>query len=158
MPLGTKTFHRRPDIFHFWRTEPSGFWRALRIRLNLPPFFGVKESDFRFYILYQCTIRTNSSSAPVSKHSDETAPNPLEHRLLTAILLNDTLHSLAANVMRFNLHTCLWSRVCTFAASFIRAFMASLLLAALVVQTKGIKFYNLQTSGACRGEHVSLVR
>ena len=69
-----------------------------------------------------------------------------------------TLHSLAANVMTFNLHTCLWSRVRTFAASFIRAFMASLLLAALVAQTKGIKFYDLQTSGACRGERVSLVR
>ena len=36
--------------------------------------------------------------------------------------------------------------------------MASLLLAALIVQTKGIKFYDLQTSGACRREHVSLVR
>ena len=36
--------------------------------------------------------------------------------------------------------------------------LASLLLAALVAQTKGIKFYDLQTSGACRGEHVSLVR
>ena len=36
--------------------------------------------------------------------------------------------------------------------------MASLLLAALIVQTKGIKFYDLQTSGACRGEHLSLVR
>ena len=35
--------------------------------------------------------------------------------------------------------------------------MASLLLAALVAQTKGIKFYDLQTSGACRGERVSLV-
>ena len=36
--------------------------------------------------------------------------------------------------------------------------MASLLLAALVVQTKGIKFYDLQTSGTCGEEHVSLVR
>ena len=35
--------------------------------------------------------------------------------------------------------------------------MASLLLAALVAQTKGIKFYNLQTSEACRGECVSHV-
>ena len=35
--------------------------------------------------------------------------------------------------------------------------MASLLLAAFVAQTKGIKFYHLQTSGACRGERVSLV-
>ena len=69
-----------------------------------------------------------------------------------------TLHSLAANVMTFNLHMCLWSRVRTFATSFIRAFMTSLLLAALVAQTKGIKYYDLQTSGACGGEHVSLVR
>ena len=66
-----------------------------------------------------------------------------------------TLHSLAANV--FNLHMCLWSRVRTFATSFIRAFMTSLLLAALVAQTKGIKYYDLQTSGTCGGEHVSLV-
>ena len=36
--------------------------------------------------------------------------------------------------------------------------MASLLLADLVAQTNGMKFYHLQTSGACRGEHVSLVR
>ena len=36
--------------------------------------------------------------------------------------------------------------------------MKSLLLAALVAQTKGIKFYDQQTSGACRGECVSLVR
>ena len=36
--------------------------------------------------------------------------------------------------------------------------MGSLLLAALIAQTKGIKFCDLQTSGACRGEHVSLVR
>ena len=62
------------------------------------------------------------------------------------------------NVMTFNLHMCLWSRVRTFAASFRRAFMASLLLVALVVQTKGIKIYDLQTSGTCRGECVSLVR
>ena len=40
----------------------------------------------------------------------------------------------------------------------MRAFMASFLLADLVAQTKGIKFYDLQTSGACRGERVSLVR
>ena len=45
-----------------------------------------------------------------------------------------------------------------FAASFIRAFMASLLLADLIAHTKGIKFYHLQTSGACRGECISLVR
>ena len=62
------------------------------------------------------------------------------------------------NVMTFNLHTCLWSRVCAFAASFICAFIASLLLAALVSQIKGIKFYDLQTSGTCRGERVPLVR
>ena len=60
--------------------------------------------------------------------------------------------------MTFNLHMCVWSRVHAFSSSFIRAFMASLLLAALVAQTKGIKFYDLQTSGVCRGEHVSLVR
>ena len=36
--------------------------------------------------------------------------------------------------------------------------MASLLLAALVSQTKGIMYYDLQTSGACGGERVSLVR
>ena len=35
--------------------------------------------------IYQCTIRTNSHSTPVGKHSDETAPTPLEHRLLAAI-------------------------------------------------------------------------
>ena len=35
---------------------------------------------------------------------------------------------------------------------------ASLPLAALVAQTKGITFSNQQTSGACRGERVSLVR
>ena len=69
-----------------------------------------------------------------------------------------TLRSLTANVMTLNLHTCLWSRVHTFAASFICASMASLLLVALVAQTNGIKFYDLQTSGACRGECVSLVR
>ena len=51
---------------------------GLRVRLNLPPFFGVKESDFRFHILYQCIICTNSRYAPVGKHSDETAPTPLE--------------------------------------------------------------------------------
>ena len=71
------------------RREATYCERALRVRLNLPPFFGVKESDFRFHILYQCTIRTNSRSAPVNKHSDETAPNQLERRLLAAILLND---------------------------------------------------------------------
>ena len=54
------------------------FWRSLRVRLNLHPSFGVKESDFRFHILYQCIICTNSRSAPVGKHSDETAPTPLE--------------------------------------------------------------------------------
>ena len=36
--------------------------------------------------------------------------------------------------------------------------MVSLLLAALIAQTKGIKCYDLQTSEACRGERVSLVR
>ena len=36
--------------------------------------------------------------------------------------------------------------------------MASPLVAALVAQSKGIKFYDLQTSGACRGEYVFLVR
>ena len=36
--------------------------------------------------------------------------------------------------------------------------MASLVLAALVASTKEIKFYDLQTSGTCRGEPVSLVR
>ena len=60
--------------------------------------------------------------------------------------------------MTFNLNTCLWSRVRTFAASFIHAFMVLLLLAALIAQTKGIKFYNQQTSGACRGKRISLVR
>ena len=53
------------------------FWRSLRVRLNLPPFFGVKKSDFRFHIQYQCIICTNSRSVPVGKHSDETA-TPLE--------------------------------------------------------------------------------
>ena len=62
------------------------------------------------------------------------------------------------NAMTFNLHTCVWSRGHAFAASFIRAFMASLLLAVLVAQTNSIKFYDLQTSGACRGECISLVR
>ena len=37
-------------------------------------------------------------------------------------------------------------------------FMASLLQAALVAQTKGIKFYDRKTSGVCRGERVSLIR
>ena len=69
-----------------------------------------------------------------------------------------TLHSLSANVMTFHLHTCLWSRDHTFSTSFIRAFMASHLLADLIAQKKGIKFYHLQTSGFCRGERVSLVR
>ena len=45
-----------------------------------------------------------------------------------------------------------------FAASLERDLMASHLLAALVAQTKGIKFYDLQTCGACRGECVFLVR
>ena len=62
------------------------------------------------------------------------------------------------NVMTLNLHTCLWSKVRAFATSFICTFMKSLLLAALVAQTKGIKFYDLQTSEACRGDRVSLVR
>ena len=35
--------------------------------------------------------------------------------------------------------------------------MASLLLAALVAQIKGIKFYDRPMSGACRGECISLV-
>ena len=69
-----------------------------------------------------------------------------------------TLHSIAVNVMTFNLHTCLRCRVRTFDASFILAFMVSLLLAALVAQTKGIKFYDLQTSEGCRRERVFLVR
>ena len=56
------------------------FWRPLRVRLNFPPSFGVKESDFRFHILYQCFIRIYSRSAPVGKHSDETAPTLLECR------------------------------------------------------------------------------
>ena len=60
--------------------------------------------------------------------------------------------------MMFNLHMRILSKVRAFAASFICAFMASLLLAALVAQTKGSKCYNLQTSGACEGERISLVR
>ena len=68
-----------------------------------------------------------------------------------------TLHSVAANVT-FNLHTCLWSRIRALLPVSYVLFLASLLLDALVAQTKGIKFYDLQTSGACRGERVSLVR
>ena len=49
------------------------------------------ESDFRFHILYQCTIRTNSRFVPFSKHSDETVPTLLERQLLVAILLNDAV-------------------------------------------------------------------
>ena len=65
------------------------FWEAPKCQAEFSPVFGVKESDFRFHILYQCTIPTNSRSVPVSKHSDETAPNPPERRLFAAILLND---------------------------------------------------------------------
>ena len=36
--------------------------------------------------------------------------------------------------------------------------MASVVLAVFVAQTKGIKFYDLQRSGAVRGEGVFLVR
>ena len=56
-----------------------------------PPSFGAKQSDFRFHILYQCTIRTNSRSAPVGKHSDETAPTLLERRF-AEIAPHHTIH------------------------------------------------------------------
>ena len=66
-------------------------------RLNIPQSFGVKESDFRFHILFQCFIRINTRSAPVGKHSDETAPSLLERRFADTaphneIHLNVTSH------------------------------------------------------------------
>ena len=76
MPLGTKTFHRTSATSG--EQSHQAFWEAPKVRLNLPPFFVVKESDFIFHILYQCIICTNSRSIPVGKHSDETAPTPLE--------------------------------------------------------------------------------
>ena len=36
--------------------------------------------------------------------------------------------------------------------------MASVVLAVFIAQTKGVKFYDLQTSGAVRGEGVFLIR
>ena len=73
-----------------------------------------------------------------------------------------TLHSLASNVMMFNLHMRIWSKVRAFAASFIRAYgVASAGCSRCPDQGKQVlqpAGYNLQTSGACEGERISLVR
>ena len=67
-----------------------------------------------------------------------------------------TLHTLPANVMTFNLHKCLWSRVHALAASFIRGYgIAS--AGCSRCPDQGNQVFDLQTSGYCREERVSLV-
>ena len=87
----------------------------------------------RFHIVFAMLMYYRYCQS-VNRLSDETASSTAERQLLAAILLNDLFREVSSSVM------------------------ASVVLAVVVAQMKGVKCYDLGRSGASRRERVVVLR